>query len=573
MFGKKTLRLATAALMVGVTLGAQQLVPRHASAAGETGVISLTDWQFPDGCNGLATASVADQEICAPMQDSLFYLDNHLNYQPDLVKEMPTTANHDVRTVNGNLVVDYKLKPNLKWSDGSPLTADDLTFNVQLNLAIGNTFGLDQIKDMKSLNGGSVWEVTYKGIYAPFVAYGNPSPLYPKAYLQKKYGSTDITTIATKFGTDVYNQPSDVFSGAYKIDSWTNGQSIVIVPNPYYTALPPASGHPRPAQIKFVNIASDESSLIAALGSPNAGVDKAEDFQLADLPGLNATKYHIQSGPILTVEHLELNQNGPLKDIRLRQALTYGLDRVNLFKQLFPATKNVNDFMLPTVMPNSSPWFDKSEKLTPYDPNKAKALMRAAGYADSYNGPGKHLLLRFATTGSSTRQKAFQIISRYWAQIGVHLTVNFASGSPSANGGMFSPYNLNGVLLQRRFDVALFAFSESPDPQQQEDTFDPSLIPSSAPGHHGAGDQNYTGITDQDQFNLLAQARHELDNQKRHALINQWQKLVNTRAYWIMLYARPNITADDGTIGNYILNPSQAGNSWNAFQWYKKGAS
>src|SRR5579883_1162686 len=573
MFGKKTLRLATAALMVGVTLGAQQFVPRHASAAGETGVITLTDWQFPDGCNGLATASVADQEICAPMEDTLFYLDNHLTYHPDLVKEMPTTANHDVRTVNGDMVVTYRLKPNLKWSDGSPLTADDLTFNVQLNLAIGNTFGLDQIKDMKSLNGGSVWEVTYKGIYAPFVAYGNPSPLYPKAYLQKKYGSTDITTIATKFGTDVYNLPSDVFSGAYKIDSWTNGQSIVIVPNPYYNALPPASGHPRPAQIKFVNIASDSASLIAALGSPNAGVDKAEDFQFTDLPGLYNTKYNIQSQAALFVEHLELNQAGPLKDVRLRQALTLGLDRPGLFRQLFPAVKNVNAYMLPTVLPNTSPFFDKSVKLAPYDVNKAKALMRAAGYSDSYSGPGKHLFLRFATTTSSTRQKAFQIISKYWAQIGVHLSPTFASGSPSANGGMFSPYTLNGVLEQRRFDVALFAFSESPDPQQSEANFDPSLIPTSAPDHHGAGDQNYTGITDKDQFNLLVQARHELDNQKRQALFNQWQKLTASRYYWIMLYARPNITADDRTIGNYLLNPSQAGNSWNAFQWYKKGAA
>ncbi len=567
MFGKKAVRLATAALMVATVMGAQHVSGATRSAA-SSGVVAITDWQFPDGCNLIEAASVADQEICGPMEDTLFLIDNHLNYQPDLAVNIPTTKNGEVKTVNGNLVVTYKLKPNLKWSDGSPITADDLTFNVNLEMATGATFGVDQIKSMKSLD-ARTWQVTYNGIYAPYYEYGTPSDgFYSQKYLEKKYGTTNITTIAQKFTTDAYDSPSDVFSGAFKIQSWTNGQSIVTVPNPYYTALSPSKGHPMLAQLKFVNISGDEAGLATALGSASAGVDKAEDFQLNDLPSLYSSKYQIGVQPALSFEHLELNQAGPLKDIRLRQALQYAIDKRALFKNLFPAAKNPDSLLLHTVLPNTSPWANKSIPLSQYNPAKARQLIQQAGYTTDYNSStGRRLTLRFATTTLGIRQKDFQILNKYWAQVGVHVIPEFVAAY--GNHGLFDTYANNGILLHRAFDIALFAFTESPDPQQSEGNFDPSLIPTADPSHHSGGDQNYIGITDKDQFNLLVKARHALDNAQRHALFNQWQALVAQRVYWIPLYNRPNITATNGKIGKFAPNPSQQGNEWNAYQWYR----
>jgi peptide/nickel transport system substrate-binding protein len=136
-------------------------------------------------------------------------------------------------------VVTYRLKPHLRWSDGAPLTADDVLFSVRVHLALGNTFGLGQIKTMTKLDDRTV-RVTYRGVYAPYLAYGWPIPLLPRHYLQKKYGTTDIGTIAKRAFTDSYNDPQDVWSGPYKLQSWSNGQAIVLVPNPYYSARPPA---------------------------------------------------------------------------------------------------------------------------------------------------------------------------------------------------------------------------------------------------------------------------------------------------------------------------------------------
>lgn len=568
IFGKRAASLGTAALLVGATLGAQQVsgaaLPSTHRAA-PSGSVSITDWQFPDGC-GPGAASVANTEVCGATAGGLFGLDNNIHYFPVLATRIPTPSNGGAKIVGGNLVVTYTLKPNLKWSDGSSLTAQDFIFGTNVELSIGNSLGIDQIKSMKAVNSTTL-QVTYKGKYAPYYSEGAPIDL-PQAYFQKKYGSTDIATIGKKFLNDLYNSPSDVFDGAFKIKSWTNGQSVVLEPNPYWNALPGPSGHAPLAEIKFVNISGTEPGLATALQSANAGVDKAEDFQANDLPVLQKSKYHITNQPALTFEHLELNQAGPLKDQRLREALQYAINKPALYHALFPQVADPTPFMMKSVLPNASPWLNKSLSVSQYNPAKAKQLLQAAGYSTDYNGSGKHLELTFATTTAGVRQLDFQVLSRDWANVGIHVSAKFVSGDPSANGGLFSPYNLNGVLSQRRFDIALFAFSEPPDPQSSETSFLPNFIPT--PAVHSASQQNYCGITAKDQANLLIRARTALDTAQRHALINQWQKLVSSRVYWIMLYERSNITADNGHIGNYKPNPTSAGNSWNAYQWYAK---
>ncbi len=577
MVAKKALRLTAAAALAGMTLGAGAVhgaAVHHAQAASASGVVTITDWQFPDGC-GPGAAAVSNQEICAFLiGENLFQRDQNLNYYPDLAESIPTLKNGGAKIVNGNLVVTYKLKPNLKWSDGVAITANDIVFNVNLSIALGNTFGVDQIAKMQVVDARTA-VFTYKGTYAPYVAYGNAaagnSYFYPQHYLEKKYGTTNITALAAKFGNDSYNSPNDVWDGPYKISSYTNGQSVVMTPNPYYNVL--GGSKPRPAQIKFQAISTEEAALATALGSANAGVDKAEDFQTNDLPVLQSSKYRIQVLPELTLEHLELNQNGPLKDVRLRQAVQYAIDKTTLFHELFPtvASSQISQFVAKSVVPNSSKFLDPSLSASAYDPNKAKALLKAAGYATSYNGTGNHLELRFVTTPASIRQKDFQILSRDWANVGIHVSATYPSGSASANGGLFSPYNLNGVLSQRHFDIALFAFTESPDPQQNEQTFSPVLIPTAT--RHSNGDENYSGVADADQYALLQKARSTLDTSQRLRLFYQWENLLNQRVYWVPLYTRQDITADNKTIGNFVPNGSDVGNDWNAWNWYKTGAS
>ncbi len=91
----------------------------------------------------------------------LFGIDNHAYYVPDFAASLPTVANGGAKVVDGNLVVTYKLRPNPRWSAGVALTPNDFIFGAKLEIAAGNTFGVDQIMAYKALNSTTL-QVTYK---------------------------------------------------------------------------------------------------------------------------------------------------------------------------------------------------------------------------------------------------------------------------------------------------------------------------------------------------------------------------------------------------------------------------
>lgn len=571
MLGKKALRLGTAAVLAGMALGAQQMAPHSAAAA--TSVVSITDWQFPAGCNtNFANQAVTVEACSAETQDGLISYDQNLKYFPDLLQTLPTPQNGGAKVVGGNLVLTLKLKPNLKWSDGSPLTADDVVFSYPVNVDAGNWVATP-LKSIKKLDNLTVQE-TFDGVYGAYIAYGYPSVL-PKAYMIKKYGTSDPKAIALKYNNDPYDSPSDVFSGPYMIQSFTPNQSVILKLNPYYTALPAAAGHPRPQQIKFVAVSNNANALAQDLQSANAGVDAAEDFQTDNLPVLNAAKgYHVNNVPGLFVEFVNINMSGVLKDIRLRQALQYAIDKVSLYHQLFPTVSNPADFVLHTMTPLPNTFRDKSIPISQYNPAKALALLKAAGYSTGcsapgpscYNASGPHLTLRFAATQTTTRQKNFQIMERDWASVGIHVNARF--GAASGNYGIYDSWSNNGILQRGYYDVLLMGYTESPDPAQETVNYDPSQIPTAS----FPNGQDVGRITDQDQFKLLTRSVSTIDMSQRLSLFHQWERLINSRVYEIPLYNRGFISVDNGTIGNYKPSPAQTTNEWNAYQWYKTSA-
>ncbi len=563
MVGKKTLRITAAAVLAGTALGAQAAhgaTPRQAPKA--AGTVVITDWQTPDGCGPAYGGTVVDAEVCNAVLDGPYAIDNNAHYIPQIFSNLPSYANGDAKIVGGNDVITYRMKPGLKWSDGQPITMNDYKFSIAENIDIGNTFGLDQIKSVDVLNATTA-RVTMNGPYAPDVAIAEAQPAFfvPQHYLEAEYKSTDPAKIAVGFGNDLYNKPTDVVSGPYKFQTFaSDGSTVVLVPNPYYKEGPVGGGHQPLAQIKYVNISANAAALDAALAG-NPGVDKAEDFQANDLPLLAKTPYHIINQPSLEYEHLEVNSASLSKP--LRQALYYAVDSRSYIRQLFPTLQSPDQFLLHSVVPNVSPWADTQLPLDSYNVAKAKALLAAAGYANTPGLNGKHLTVRFYSTNTPIRKKSGQILAKFWNDVGINTVQNYVSGS--GNNGLFSSYVNNGILHQRRFDVAEFAFSIPPDPQSNEQNVDPSLIPTAA--HHGSLAQNYVGA-DAYQFSILKSARYARSPEDRHRILNQWQSVLRDDAYFVPLYNRANIIAIDSRIGNFKANPTSFGNEWNAFEWY-----
>ncbi len=95
--------------------------------AGKTGgTVVLSDSQFPDLLNGYYTSSAESWEAIYPAFDGLWRVANDFKFYPDLTKDVPTTTNGGVVLTGSGMDVKVNLKDGMKWSDGQPITCDDL---------------------------------------------------------------------------------------------------------------------------------------------------------------------------------------------------------------------------------------------------------------------------------------------------------------------------------------------------------------------------------------------------------------------------------------------------------------
>jgi peptide/nickel transport system substrate-binding protein len=171
----------------------------------------------------------------------------------------------------------------------------------------------------------------------------------PKASQQKSYASNPVGT------------------GPYEFVRWDRGQDVVLKANPSYW------GDPKPvikqATFRFI---SQSNSAVAAL--------RTGEIQLATNipPELSASVPQVitRDGLEFPIVRLQ-NYAGPLKDPRIRQAMNYAVDKDALAKDLFSGYATVAQCQ---TLDQADTGFDSSLQAYPYDPAKAKALLKAAGY-------------------------------------------------------------------------------------------------------------------------------------------------------------------------------------------------
>jgi|GEM_PF-1097459 len=541
--------------------------PARAQPAAPPSVV-LTGTTFPAGL-GLDVA--ADPlGLQAALWTPLVGFDDHLRPYAALAARVPTLENGDVRIAGGGMQVTVHLKPGLRFSDGSPLTADDVLFGLRLNRdpALGNSFGLDEIT-RATVTGPTSIVLQFGDLYGAYLAYALP-PALPRAYFERTYHSTNLHALALAYARDPYDSPRDVFSGPYRVAQMAPGQRLTLSPNPYFTALPaPRSGGialPRP-ELRYVVLSDDEGALARALHAHGTGVDVALGLGPATLPALQGL--HVRVQPALAVEHLELNQATPaLRDPRVRRALQAAIDKRALVRALFPAAIRPDRLVATSLIPSASPYHDSSLTPTLPDLPLARRLLKAAGYATTLQGPGRHLSLTLVAPDDPTRRREADLLVHDWAAAGVRVTPRLAGASPADQGGFYAPYERGGILATRRFDLALFDLHLGPDPATVASLFDPDRVPT--PVSRGALRRNYTGIDDEALAALPEAAQAALDVASRRLGYDKLQRKVNDLLPYIVLYERPNIVVDDGQVLNLRPAPQDAGTLWNVWEWARR---
>src|SRR4030042_552885 len=168
-------------------------------------------------------AAVIWQVADATSTTSLTQVDQNGEFQPVLAVEVPTVANGDLSA--DYLTVTWKLKPDLKWSDGEPFTSDDVkfTYEVLTNPASGATSvsGFNQIDSLETPDDLTV-VIHYS---TPYVGYA----LQFKDGIYPRHATGTHETMATwEWNT------KPIAMGHFVVRDWVSGDSITMEANPNY---------------------------------------------------------------------------------------------------------------------------------------------------------------------------------------------------------------------------------------------------------------------------------------------------------------------------------------------------
>ena len=402
----------------------------------------------------LASASPV-LELSAFLFSYTVVYDDHAKPVPDAVTEIPTLQNGDVSADGKTLT--YKLRHGMKWHDGQEVTCKDMRFTWQVMINpknnVNTTEGWKEINDVDCRD-PYVAVVHLKRVYAPFLqqlwSLNGNGPILPEHLLGK------LNDNKGSLNTAPYNA-APVGSGPYKFVSWERGSQVRFEVNPDYY-----QGKPSIREVVY-KIIPDQNTLATQLQTHE--LDLAWNLAASSLERVKSIPGDTTITPVVyTFEHFDFNLRHPLfRDVRVRRALTYAIDRKSMLEKLRHNLGELSDtFLDPTLYPDAQ---NPDIMKYPYDPAKAKALLEEAGWKAGPDGirvkNGQKLQFQVSTQTESIAGKADEEQAQtYWRAVGADAVVK---NYPTA---LFFDNTANGPLQGGRYDVAFFAWVGAADMDQ-----------------------------------------------------------------------------------------------------------
>jgi peptide/nickel transport system substrate-binding protein len=487
-------------------------------------------------------AVMVDQALWAP----LFVGDAHGTPQPQLATQVPSTSNGGISADGKTITI--KLRSGLKWSDGSPLTSDDVVFTLKLyeDPGYGTKAALDtaNIADIENPDPQTVM-ITLKTVEPPFVALGLVDPGNFNPMPKAVYGSMKAADVAKVFTPTVTSGPFMFKSEADHV----KGDHITLYRNPNYFNAP----EPYLDSVTF-KIITDQNTILTALQSST--IDTSWDLDINKLSSYKAIQGYTQTQDVVPTswEGLFLNESNPiLSDVNVRKAISLGLKLTDI-QALWGGTAQ------PTCddAPGSFAHDTQLEPCYKYDPTTAGSLLDQSGWAMGSDGyrhkGGKTLELRYTTTSSKTyRVQAQQIAKQDLQQIGIKIDII---------GQTATQYFGSTLYDYSQYDLAEFASSTGYDPDDH--TYFECNQLTSAPG--GFNVSHFCDPTVDAQYQIELSSP---DQATRKAAFTTIHTALINQVPVIWLYSYPDLAVYKNTVHNY--QPAGTGETWNIWQWWCTG--
>jgi peptide/nickel transport system substrate-binding protein len=446
--------------------------------------------------------------------------------------------------VMDHLVVRFRLKPGLLWSDGSPLTAADSQYSYRLASALYPRYRPDLINHTLSYQSLDDANVEWRGVP------GYRDPQYATNFFtplpEHAWGIYPPDQLLTE---DASNR-KPIGWGAYIIEEWTPGDHITLGKNPNYFRS--AEGLPAFDRLTFRFVSGDEA--LAALQAGECDLVDKSALSEAQAPALAAMNVKVAYENAAAWEHLDFNLSPLIQTIpagaaissskELRQAMAACIDRPAIAEALFPGQSQAPD----SYVPPNHPLHNPDVRQYRYDPQAASAALTALGWLDSDNNPqtprlaqgvttvpdGTPLQLPYLTITGPTRQQAAEMLKTSLAGCGVQVDIQYMEADQLFNPGP------DGPVFGRQFTLAQFGWESSAEPACFLYTSEeiPGPYPQYLKGWGGANASGYSNL----QFDLACrQALNSLPDQPEHSQAHQQaQALYAEDLPSLPLYLIPN---------------------------------
>jgi peptide/nickel transport system substrate-binding protein len=480
-------------------------------------------------------AASVEQQVDRLVFEPFVDLDARGNPVPALLAVVPTRANAGL-SADGRTIV-YRLRRGVRWSDGRPVTSQDVLFTLHAILDPRNPVrsheGYDLIDRAAAPDARTV-VLHLKRAWAPAVTTYFSSGFSPQFVLP-----AHVLRAQQPLAQAPFNAAPTVGDGPYNFESWTRGEGLRYSANVSYWRGKPA------VERLAVRVIPDPTTNLLLVQSGQLDWNLVAPAQLAVLrgkPGIAFTKVSTA-----VVAGLAFNtQHAPLDDVRIRRAIARSIDRDAISRKITLGIYPVTNM----IQPQFSWAFDRSVREPEYDPAAADAEFDAAGWPRGPDGVRRRAghpldLLYVQFPESTTGVRVATAVQAALRERGVTVTVKAV-----ANAQLFLPKS--GVLASGAFDLAYVPWTMGADPD------DSSVLACGA-------SSNYMRWCDSRVDALERAALGSTEQAARKRLYARIGRIVAEDVPILYLFNADYVYAYRKRLGGFAPNAFLP--TWNAFAW------
>jgi peptide/nickel transport system substrate-binding protein len=545
-----------------------QTAPQYTpTKAGGGGTLKVLWWQGPTLLNPHFATGTKDQDGSRIFYEPLASFDPDGNVIPVLAAEVPSRENGGL-AADGKSVT-WKLKPNVKWHDGQPFTADDVVFNWEY--ARDPATAAVTSGTYKDVAVEKVDDLTVK------VLFETPQPFWASAFcatngmIIPKHLFKDFTGAKSR---EAPTNLKPVGTGPYLFKEFKPGDLLTGVINPHYHM-------PNRPYFDAIELKGGGDAVSAARAVLQTGeYDFAWNMQVEDevLKRLEAGgKGKVVINLSASIEHIQLNNTDPwtevdgerssiktthptLSDMAVRNALALLVDRDSVEKYIYGRTGIATSNYL-----NNPSRFVSHNTKKEFSVEKAIDILEKAGWKKGSDGirekGGKKLKYVYQTSINQPRQKTQAIVKQACQKAGIEIEIKSVTASVYFSSDVANPDTYPHFYT----DLQMYTTGPTqPDPGIWMQTYLSREVAQKANKWQG---RNITRWRSEEWDKLYFQAEAELDPVKRAAMYIKLNDMVVDQRVVIPVVYRPGVSAVNARL--QVAPSGWDSNFWALQDWFK----